>query len=90
MLQKWDMGFPVDCGASWESWTIIKVAVEKGVHKLATTKESIALIMQDVAYQVKACCYAQVISWEELKILRPKNRKSHCWLWSLKETKRDA
>jgi hypothetical protein len=33
---------------------------------LATTDESIALITEDVAYQVKAR-YARIISWEELQ-----------------------
>jgi hypothetical protein len=63
----------VDYGASW-AWTTMEAAVEKGAHKLATMEESIALIAEDVAYQAKAG-YAQVISWEELQILLPKQLK---------------
>jgi hypothetical protein len=70
-LQKWETGVPVNCGTPLE-WTTIEVAVEKGAHKSATTDESIALIAEDVAYQVKAG-YARIISWEELQRLRPKN-----------------
>jgi hypothetical protein len=64
MLKQWETGVPVDCGAPW-SWETIKAAVEKGAHKSATTNESIALISEDVDYQVKLG-YAQIISWAEL------------------------
>ncbi len=70
-LQKWETGVPVDCGTLWE-WTTIEAAVEKGAHKSVTTDKSIALIAEDVAYQVKAG-YARIISWEELQRLRPTN-----------------
>jgi hypothetical protein len=72
-LREWEMGVPVDCGAHWE-WATIEAAVAKGAHKSATTEESIALIAEDVAYQVKAG-YAQIITWEDLCELRPKNLK---------------
>jgi hypothetical protein len=75
LLQKWDIGIPFDCGASWEWTMMIKATVEKGVHKSATMKESSALILKEVAYQVKKAGYAQVILWEELKILPPKRLK---------------
>jgi hypothetical protein len=70
-LREWETGVPVDCGDPW-AWTTIEAAVEKGAHSSATTDESIALIEEDVAYQVKAG-YAQIISWDELAKLRPKN-----------------
>jgi hypothetical protein len=72
-LSEWETGVPVDCGAPW-AWETIVAAVEKGAHKSATTDESIALIAEDVAYQVKAG-YAEIVSWEELCKRRPKNLK---------------
>jgi hypothetical protein len=65
MLREWEIGDPVDCGEAW-TWATVEAAVEKGAHKSATSDESIALIAEDVAYQVKAG-YAQVITWEDLK-----------------------
>ena len=59
-LSEWETGVPVDCGAPWE-WETIVAAVEKGAHKSATTDESIALIAEDVDYQVKAG-YAEIVS----------------------------
>jgi hypothetical protein len=38
------------------------------------TEESIALIREDVAYQVKAR-YTHIILWEELQLLHPKQLK---------------
>jgi hypothetical protein len=72
-LAEWETGVPVDCGAPW-AWETITAAVEKGAHKSATTKESIALIAEDVAYQVKAG-YAEIVSWDELCRRRPTNLK---------------
>ena len=59
-LQQWEEGVPVDCGPEW-AWETIEAAVQHGAHQLATTPESIALIAEDVAYQVKAG-YARIIS----------------------------
>jgi hypothetical protein len=42
--------------------------------KSATSAESIALIAEDVAYQVNAG-YAQVVTWTKLCKLRPRNLK---------------
>jgi hypothetical protein len=72
-LKDWETGVPVDCGAPWE-WETIEAAVDKGAHKSATTDESIALIAEDVAYQVKAG-YAEIVSWDELRKTRPKHLK---------------
>jgi hypothetical protein len=72
-LKQWETGVPVDCGKPW-AWDVIEAAVAKGAHKSATTAESIALIAEDVAYQV-AAGYAQIISWEELCRLRPTSLK---------------
>jgi hypothetical protein len=72
-LHEWELGVPVDCGKDW-TWETIEAAVAKGAHKSATTPESIQVIAEDVAYQVKAG-YAEVISWEDLCQLRPPNLK---------------
>ena len=50
-LRNWEEGVPVDCGDPW-AWETIEAAVEKGAHKSATSDESIALVKEDVAYQV--------------------------------------
>jgi hypothetical protein len=69
------VGVPVDYGAHWE-WAAMEAAVAKGGHKSAMTGKSITqLIVEDVAYQVKAD-YAQIIMWEELQQTRPKNLKA--------------
>jgi len=52
----------------------VVAAVEQGAHKLATSPESIALVAEDVAYQVKAG-YATILPWEEVCRLRPPNLK---------------
>jgi hypothetical protein len=67
-LRQWETGVPVDCGKPW-AWDVIEAAVAKGAHSSAKTAESVALIAEDVAYQV-AAGYAQIISWEELCLLR--------------------
>jgi hypothetical protein len=72
-LKRWETGVPVECGKDW-AWETIQAAVEKGAHKSAMTPESIALIEADVAYQVQAG-YAEIITWDELCRLRPKNLK---------------
>jgi hypothetical protein len=72
-LQKWEEGVPVDCGAPW-AWETVEAAVEKGAHKSATSDESIALVQEDVAYQLKAG-YAEIIAWKDLQKLRPKQLK---------------
>jgi hypothetical protein len=56
------------------AWATIEVTVEKGAHKSATTAESIALIAEDVKYQVKVV-YAQVITWTKLCKLQLPNLK---------------
>jgi len=72
-LGKRETGVPVDCGDPWE-WDTVVAAVEQGAHKLATSLESIALVEEDVAYQV-AAGYTTVMPWEELCRLRPTNLK---------------
>jgi hypothetical protein len=60
---KWEEGVPVDCGDPW-AWETVEAAVEQGAHKSATSEESIKLVQEDVAYQVKAR-YAEVHTWRD-------------------------
>jgi hypothetical protein len=64
-LREWEDGVPVDCG---EDWTLdqIEAAIAHGPHQLALTPESLELIEEDVAYQVRAS-YAEVVNWTWLK-----------------------
>lgn len=48
----------VDCGPPW-SWATIKATVSKGPHRSATNKASIALVDEDIQYQV--------LSWDNMK-----------------------
>jgi hypothetical protein len=64
-LRDWEEGVPVDCGTNWTR-DMIDAAIQQGPHRSAMTPESIALIQEDVAYQVQAG-YAQVVDWEVLK-----------------------
>jgi hypothetical protein len=72
-LQKWEEGVPVDCG---EDWTVeqIEAAIQQGPHKSALNSEAIALIEEDVAYQVRAG-YAQVVDWATLRKRLPPQLK---------------
>jgi hypothetical protein len=72
-LKQWETGVPVDCGEAWE-WDTVEAAVAQGAHRSATSLESIALVKEDVAYQVQAG-YAEIVLWEDLRRLRPKNLK---------------
>jgi hypothetical protein len=72
-LQQWEEGVPVDCG---EDWTLeqIEAAIKQGPHKLALDPESIALIEEDVAYEVRAG-YAEVVDWSKLRRQLPQQLK---------------
>jgi hypothetical protein len=65
MLQEWEEGAPVDCGEDWTQ-EMIDAAMHQGPHKSALTPEAMALVKEDVAYQVQAR-YAQVVEWDWLK-----------------------
>jgi hypothetical protein len=68
-LRKWEEGVPVDCGEDWTK-TQIEAAIQQGPHKSALNPEAIALIEEDVAYQVRAG-YAQVVEWKALQKQMP-------------------
>jgi hypothetical protein len=50
-LRDWEEGVPVDCGEDWTS-EMVEAAIQQGPHKSALMPETIALIEEDVAYQV--------------------------------------
>jgi hypothetical protein len=64
-LKDWEQGVPVDCGPPWTQ-EAIQLAVERGAHPTARTPEAIALVHEDVDYQVKAG-FSAVVLWEDLK-----------------------
>lgn len=72
-LREWEEGVPVDCGEDWDMEKL-EAALAQGPHKSALSKESIELVEEDVAYQVKAG-YAEVVEWEELRRTRPPKLK---------------
>jgi hypothetical protein len=72
-MKEWRRGIKVDCGPDW-SWADIEAAVSRGPHPTARTPAAFALFADDIAYQVKAG-FCLVMSWEDMKHLRPKNLK---------------
>jgi hypothetical protein len=73
-LNEWaTKGVPVDCGPEW-SWEVIETAVARGPHRSAIGEESIALVHEDIQYQVDAG-FCKVVPWEEVQRLRPPNLK---------------
>lgn len=64
-LQEWEHGVPVDCGADWTAETL-HAAVERGPHRSALSTEAMALIHEDVAYQVKAG-FSRIVAWDDIK-----------------------
>jgi hypothetical protein len=72
-LREWEEGVPVDCGEDWTR-EMIDAAIYQGPHKSALTPEAMALIEEDVAYQVRAG-YAQIVEWDWLKKNMPSQLK---------------
>jgi hypothetical protein len=64
-LREWEEGVPVDCGEDWTR-EMIDAAIHQGPHKSALAPEAMALVEEDVAYQVRAG-YAQIVEWDCLK-----------------------
>jgi hypothetical protein len=64
-LEKWRTGVPVDCGAAW-SQEAIQAAVNRGPHITSLLDEAIALVHEDIAYQVKAG-FSEIVNWDEIK-----------------------
>jgi hypothetical protein len=73
-LHEWATnGVPVDCGPNWE-WEIVEQAVARGPHRSAMEKDNIALVHEDIQYQVDAG-FSRIVLWSDLKKLRPPKLK---------------
>jgi hypothetical protein len=72
-LLEWQTGVPVECGPDWTD-AAIDAAIFKGNHVSAMTPESVALVRDDVAYQVSAG-FCQIVPWQVLRQSRPPSLK---------------
>ena len=73
-LHQWGShGVPVDCGPDWQ-WDAVLAAVARGPHRSALEPENIALVHEDVQYQVDAG-FSKIVSWDDLKQLKPRRLK---------------
>ncbi len=72
-LQEWERGMPVDCGPDWD-WGVIEADVARGPHLTARTPNSVALIQEDIEYQIKAGFF-RVLLWDDIVKMRPLNLK---------------
>jgi hypothetical protein len=64
-LASWTTGVAVDCGAEWTR-EAVDLAVKRGPHPTATAKDAVALVHEDIDYQVKAG-FTEVVYWDEIK-----------------------
>jgi hypothetical protein len=64
-LSQWERGVPVQCGNPWTR-EAIKLAVTRGPHPTARLEDAIALVHEDVAYQVTAG-FSTVVLWDDIK-----------------------
>jgi hypothetical protein len=64
-LASWTTGVAVDCGAEW-SQEAIDLAVARGPHPTAIAPDAIALVHEDIDYQVKAG-FTEVVYWDDIK-----------------------
>jgi hypothetical protein len=64
-LQEWQTGVPVDCGKPWQR-EAIDAAVKRGPHPTARAAGAIALVHEDVAYQIKAG-FSKIALWDDIK-----------------------
>jgi hypothetical protein len=72
-LATWDEGVAVDCGEGW-SREAIDLAIERGPHPTATAADAIALVHEDIEYQVNAG-FTEVVFWDEIRDHLPTNFK---------------
>jgi hypothetical protein len=81
-LGQWGtQGVPIDCGPDW-NWEAIEAAVTWGPHRSALEPENVALVHEDIKYQVNAG-FSTIMMWEDIKRLRP---SSLPWRSCLKKT----
>jgi hypothetical protein len=72
-LKQWEKGVPVNCGPDWKR-EAIEEAVQRGPHVSAKTPEAMALVMEDVMYQVGAG-FSEIVLWDDIKDDLPSNLK---------------
>ena len=73
-LRSWAAhGVPVRCGPDWKA-DAIEAALRLGCHKSATSPEAIALLKDDLGYQV-AAGFSQLLPARVVLEQRPKNFK---------------
>jgi hypothetical protein len=72
-LVTWDKGVAVDCGAEWTR-EAIDLAIERGSHPTAKAADAVALVHEDIDYQIKAGL-TEVVFWDEIKEHLPPNFK---------------
>jgi hypothetical protein len=73
-LHQWGShGVTVDCGLDWQ-WDTVLAAVARGPHRSALDPENIALVHEDVQYQVDAG-FSKIVLWEDLNRLKPRTLK---------------
>jgi hypothetical protein len=64
-LASWTTGVAVDCGAEW-SREAVDLAVARGPHPTANEPDAVALVHEDIDYQVKAG-FTEVVYWDDIK-----------------------
>jgi len=64
-LASWTTGVAVDCGKEW-SREAIDMAVARGPHPTARAPEAVALVHEDIDYQVKAG-FTEIVYWDEIR-----------------------
>jgi hypothetical protein len=64
-LASWTTGVAVDCGAEWTR-EAVELAVARGPHPTAIAPDAVALVHEDIEYQVKAG-FTEIVFWDEIK-----------------------
>ena len=72
-LASWTTGVAVDCGPEWAR-EAVDIAIARGPHPTAMAPDAIALVHEDIDYQVKAG-FTEVVYWDEIKDSLPKHFK---------------
>ena len=66
LITDWGInGCPVDCGKDWTP-EHIKLALQRGPHKYAKSKEAIQALQEETRDKVKSG-YARIVKWKEIK-----------------------
>jgi hypothetical protein len=72
-LAEWAKGVPVDCGPNWDQEEI-DLAIARGPHPTAREADAIALVHEDVNYQVQAG-FTEIVLWADIKDKLPPSFK---------------